>query len=124
MTNSYATTVVEIVRKFNTMELPNIMSCFAADVVTNYNGMTIMGSKALAEFLNGRYADISDYTLEKTIFLEAGNIVGVKATARYTRKSTGERVIALIHEFLQFDGNLISHWDYVGHNLVQTRAPN
>lgn len=120
MTNKYSheARLAEVVRKFNSMELEQILSCFSEDVVTRYNGAApIIGKADLRSFLSGRYADICEYRLRKTIRLNDGDQMGVEAVAEYTRKSSGERVKVVIHEFLQFSGEQICRWDYIGQTV-------
>lgn len=105
----------EIVEKFNSMDVQRIMSCFTEDVQVRYNDVTIQGAASLREFLRPRYEDMRDYHLAKTLRTVSGNTVGIAATARFVRRSTGEHCVSRIHEFLDFDGDRISHWDYVGH---------
>ncbi len=114
----YQSLLTEIATKFNTLELPKIMSCFTDDVVVHYNDLTIVGAENLRAFLELRYADLSNYHLEKKLRLVSGQTIGAEVRAEYTKKSSGEKVIVRIHEFLEFDARKIKCWDYVGHVTV------
>ena len=76
----------QIVANFNSLELHRIMSCFTDDILVHYNDLTIHGSSDLNEFLGARYADLSDYRLEKKLRTATEHTIGVEATASYTEK--------------------------------------
>lgn len=114
----YQSILKDIVDAFNTMELSAIMACFTDDVVVQYNELSVAGADNLRAFLQARYADLADYTLEKKLRVFSAHVAGVEVVARYTRKSSGERMIARVHEFLEFEGRQIKRWDYVGHATV------
>ena len=114
----YRSVLQEIVDNFNKMEMSSIMSCFTDDVLVRYNEHVITGADNLREFLRERYADLSKYRVEKTLRVFSADVVGVEVVARYTKKSSGERMIARVHEFLEFEGRKIKRWDYVGHAVV------
>ncbi|WP_185019913.1 nuclear transport factor 2 family protein [Pseudomonas brassicacearum] len=114
----YRSILKDIVDAFNKMELSSIMSCFTDDVVVRYNEHIIAGADSLRAFLLERYADLTEYKLEKTLRVFSADVAGVEVVARYTKKSSGERMIVRIHEFLEFEGRKIKRWDYVGHVAV------
>lgn len=119
----YRALLSDIVRKFNSLDLAQIMSCFTHDVVVRYNDLQMEGAETLQAFLGPRFSDLRDYHLEKTLRTVSGNTVGVEARARFVKRSTGEQCVTTIHEFLDFDGDYISRWDYVGH-LTQAPRPS
>jgi hypothetical protein len=111
----YQSILEDIVKTFNKMELSSIMSWFTDDVVVQYNDNLIAGADSLRDFLLERYSDITEYKLEKTLRVFSEKVAGVEVVARYTKKSSGERMIVKIHEFLEFEGRKIKRWDYIGH---------
>lgn len=111
----YRTVLKKIVDVFNTMNIPSIISCFTEDVAVRYNGYLITGKEDLHAFLSERYADIIEYKLEKNLRVYSASVAGVELVAYYTKKTTGERITVRAHEFLEFEGNKIRQWDYVGH---------
>ncbi len=114
----YKTLLAEIAANFNTLDMSKIMSCFTDDVVVHYNDLTIVGARDLKAFLEPRYADLDNYCLEKKLRLVSGQSIGAEVRAEYTKKSSGERVVVRIHEFLDFDERKIKRWDYIGHVTV------
>jgi nuclear transport factor 2 (NTF2) superfamily protein len=113
--NAYQDVITEVVRKFNTLDYEQMLSCFTDDVVTHYNHFPeIRGKATLRGFVRRWYSDISEYALEKRIRTVQGNTVGIDAQATYRSKADGKRYRILFYEFLDFEGELISRWDYIG----------
>jgi len=107
-----------IAQRFASLDIDQIMSCFTQDVVVYYNQLpTIEGASALREFLAARYQGLADYEISKTIKIQKDNWLGVEVNAAFTKD--GQRSQSRIFEFLEFDGDKIKTWDYVGNSVTQ-----
>ena len=104
----------EFVRRFNTLNLDEISSCFADDVVVDYAGQPVMnGIQALRAFMQQRYASVADYSLRKSVRCLTGAVVGVDATVIYRDTSTDSWMAGRAFEFLTLRDGVIARWDNV-----------
>lgn len=114
---AYEARLRHVVEKFNTLNNKEMASVFTEDVVVHYNNLPeVQGMMGLRGFLRFCYADVTDYTLTKVLRMVDGSTVGVEVRALYRSKADGKRYLALAYEFLEFEGDLIRVWDYVGNN--------
>ena len=108
-----------IVAVFNTLDIDEIVALFTEDVVVSYADRPLMrGREALRAFVAERYPDLVDYQLFKRIRMQQEAWVGIEGEAIYRLRSEGSkgcRYRTRLFEFLEFRGDMIHRWDYVGH---------
>lgn len=103
-----------IVAKFETLDLSIMMECFTDDVAVDYAGYgKLNGKDAVREFLGGRYASLSQYSLKKIARCVTGNVVGIDATVSFLDGSDGTRKSGRAFEFLTVRDGKICRWDNV-----------
>lgn len=118
------TWIDEVVRRFNTVNVDAIMSCFDDDVLVDYAGEPpIKGRAALLAFMTPRYNRIRDYSLRKRVRCVTGRTVGIDATVVFTEAETDRRVKGRAFEFLMVRNGLIAAWDNVVVYHNQEDAP-
>lgn len=100
--------------KYTTLDIDEMLSCFAPDIVVNYGTLPqISGIAALREFLAERYGAVTDFNVAKTVRCVTDGVVGLEATVSYTN-SSGKKIQGIAFEFLTVDDEgLISVWDNI-----------
>jgi hypothetical protein len=102
-------------RRFRTLSLPEILECFADDVITHYNLLPpILGRQALGELLRERYTNMKDYRLQKSLRCTGPDgLLGVEVNFSYVDVETAIEYCGKGYEYLLVKNGLIASWEYV-----------